>query len=108
MSDLITYPTVAMQQAAKEIRTLLDEQWSRHMALYQTSPTSFTALTASLTNGLPGGKGQEVQQRVEEWHQNLAKVYASLYALADALENGSINADDYDQEYTQLFSGFNE
>jgi ABC-type amino acid transport substrate-binding protein len=106
VSDLITYPTAAMQQTAREIRALLDAQWARHMALYKTSPNSFIALTQSLSNGLPDGKGQAVQNGVEAWHQKMEKNYASLYAIADALENGSINAVFTDEDLTNLFTGF--
>ncbi len=108
MADLIAYPTAAMQQTAREIRAFLDEQWARHMALYKTSPNSFTALTASLTNGLPDGKGQEIQQQVEAWHQKMAKNYAYMYSIADALENGSLDASTTDQELARLFTGFEQ
>ncbi len=105
MSDLIAYPTAAMQQTAREIRSLLDAQWARHMALYQTGPDSLTTLTQSLSNGLPGGKGQAAQDALEAWHQKVAKNYSYLYALADALETGSIDAAILDEDLTNLFNG---
>jgi len=104
MADVITYPTEAMKQTAQEIRALLDAQWQQHMILYNNAPHSLTNLTAALSKGASGEPA--LMDHVHAWHQQMAKNYESLYALADALENGSINAITLDEGLKQLFGSY--
>ncbi len=104
MADVITYPTEAMKQAAQEIRTLLDAQWQQPMILYNNAPHSLTNLTGALSKGASGGPA--LMDQMHTWHQQMEKNYASLYALADALENGSINAITFDEGIQQLFGSY--
>lgn len=106
MSDLKTFPTSDMKRTAQEIRALLDMQWSKHMQYYKTSAHSFTDLVAAISSGLPAGQRRAAQDQIEQWHQRMQKQYASLYALADALEQGSINATITDEDISNLFKGF--
>ena len=104
MTDLINYPTEAMKKTAQEIRTLLDAQWQQHMLLYKNGPHSLTTITGALSKGV-SGEGPLMDQ-TDQWHQQMAKNYSSLHALADALENGSISAITLDEGIKQLFDGF--
>lgn len=104
MTDVIAYPTEAMKQTVQEIRMLLDAQWQQHMALYNNAPHSLTNITGALSKGVSGGPA--LMEQLHTWHQQMAKNYASLYALADALENGSINAITLDEGLKQLFGSY--
>jgi NAD(P)-dependent dehydrogenase (short-subunit alcohol dehydrogenase family) len=104
MTDVITYPTAAMKQTAQEIRALLDAQWQQHLILYNNAPHSLTNLTGALSKGVSGGPA--LMDHIHAWHQQMAKNYESLYALADALENGSINAITFDEGIKQLFGSY--
>lgn len=105
MSDLITFPTADMIRTAQEIRALLDAQWNKHLLYYKTAPHSFTGLVAAISSGLPGGQRQAVQDQAEKWQQQMQQQYASLYALADALETGSISATEFDEKISNVFTG---
>ncbi len=104
MVDIITYPTADMQRTAKEIRAILDAQWQQHLALFKNAPHSLTAVTRSLVNGLPGGRGEALLNQMEDWHLKMAKEYAMLYALADALESGAIKAETFDEGLERIFN----
>lgn len=104
MSDeTLSYPTDAMKQTAQEIRALLDEQWAKHMALFQTQPNSLTNLTTTLTDNIPGGKGQELQNQLAQWGKGISQCYQSLYAIADALENAADAMLDTDLMQQKMF-----
>ena len=72
MSDaVVSYPTNAMKQTAGEIRTILDQQWSQHTAFFRTNSSSFSSLTTSLANSIPGGKGQALHYELEQWKRQM-------------------------------------
>ncbi len=99
MSDVIAYPTEDMKRTAREIRTILDTQWSKHVSNYST----FTELLGAIAGGLPAAKRQEAQHEAEQWQQKMQKQYTALYDLADALEKGSITMDETDQDVSKTF-----
>jgi uncharacterized protein YukE len=109
MDDQIaSYPTDAMKQTAQEIRTLLDAQWASHLALFQINSHSLTNLTAMLAGGVPGSKGQELQDQVAQWGQGVFACYQSLYAIADALENAAEGMADVDQSVKNTFQNISQ
>ena len=102
-NDYLSYPTDAMKQTARDIRTLLDEQWKQHTGLLHTNSTSLANLTSGLTRGVPGGKVHDVQTQFEQWGKDLSKYYQSLHAIADALDDAADGMTDVEQTLTQSF-----
>lgn len=107
MADKKMFPTVAMKQTAKDIRTILDAQWQKHLDQFQNHPDSVKNLTSSLINNIvPHEQSQSLDSALDNWQGQLHKCYQALYAIADALEQGSTAALEADDQLQKTFNGF--
>jgi uncharacterized protein YukE len=98
MPSNVSYPVDPMIQTANEIRQLLDEQWATHTLHFSSASDSYLNLVGALTNRVPGVNGAALQEKLQQWNQQLRACYDALYDLADMIDGGAGRMSDLDTQ----------
>ncbi|GCE13882.1 hypothetical protein [Tengunoibacter tsumagoiensis] len=91
MSEKIQYPFEDMQSTSQDLCSFIQDQWNQHNALFMTHPDSFSALLKTIVRIIPNGLGKvhELEQGLENYHQQYKNAYASLHDLAKKIDKSA-------------------